>query len=139
MRVPTLLLALLASPALAEATVVTGETLRLDGETWRLKGVHCPEPDEPGGETAALALQELLTRGEVACDLVETDGEGVRSGWCRAGDVELNDALVGGGVCGRCAPEDPEKRLADAQRAGGWSGQVPTRCRQNWWEIFKFW
>jgi len=70
------LLALLASPAVAGSVrVVDGDTLRVDGVTYRLWGIDAPEAGDlcadgwPAGQTAIEHLRALIRNHQVPANL----------------------------------------------------------------------
>src|SRR5260370_24290097 len=67
--------ALAASPAFAESVrVVDGDTLRVDGVTYRLWGIDAPESGQPcadgwpAGQTATEHLRALIGDHHVTCE-----------------------------------------------------------------------
>ncbi|WP_367182987.1 thermonuclease family protein, partial [Ferrovibrio sp.] len=78
-RATFLALLLLAGPALAEpaASVLDGDTLKLNGVTYRLHGIDAPEKTQTCqrddldwlcGQAAAAHLRGLVARRRVACE-----------------------------------------------------------------------
>lgn len=89
------------------ATVVDGDTLRIGGETFRLKGIDAPELAQtcggwPAGEEARRALRRLVddrSRGQgVRCERTGTDRYGRTAAHCYAGETDLGAALVRSGM-----------------------------------------
>jgi endonuclease YncB( thermonuclease family) len=74
-------LTLAALPAFAQSVrVVDGDTLRVDGVTYRLCGIDAPEShqscadDWPAGRTATEHLRALIRDRHVSCEPVEPAG-----------------------------------------------------------------
>ncbi len=85
------------------ATVVDGDTLRIGGETFRLKGIDAPELAQtcgswPAGEEARRALQRLVDRQGVRCERTGTDRYDRTTAHCHVGDTDLGAALVRSGM-----------------------------------------
>ena len=97
------LLASLALPASAQ-TVVDGDTIKLNGTTWRLWGIDAPEiqqacPDGwPAGVEAKGMLERLMAAGSIECKSKRRDRYGRSIGLCRAGGKDLGAAMVSAGM-----------------------------------------
>ena len=93
------LLAVLALPAAAQHAV-DGDTIKLNGTTYRLWGIDAPEskqdcPDGwPAGRLAASRLQALMVGRTVVCEHRDTDRYGRTVAVCRAGGEDLGAMLV---------------------------------------------
>ena len=112
------------------AYVRDGDTIEVGAVPVRLQGLHCPEPDEPGGRAATSAMQNLTRGKEVRCNLTGERTYDRIVGICRVGDLDLAAALIREGLCARCARYDPGMRYATAQRdAGAWNRSMPGYCR----------
>jgi endonuclease YncB( thermonuclease family) len=66
----------LAALCLVGALAVDGDTLRLDGQRYRLWGIDAPEMREPAGPGAKRALAGLIAGQPLACDWIDTDRYG---------------------------------------------------------------
>ena len=106
MKLPVLaaLLALLASPAVAESVrVVDGDTLRIDSVTYRLWGMDAPEEhqscadDWPAGRTATEHLRALTGERHVTCEPRTLDRYGRTVAICRADGRDLRADMVADG------------------------------------------
>lgn len=77
--------------------VVDGETLRLGDAVIHLDGVTAPTREQPVGAQAAATLASLVHDRAVQCRLTGAETAGRPAGTCRAGNVQLNVALVRSG------------------------------------------
>ena len=98
------LAALLAAfPATAQ-TVVDGDTIKLDGATYRLWGIDAPENKQtcadgwPAGVEATKALFDLMHGKTIACEGRGNDRYGRTIGLCRADGQDLQAAMVKAGM-----------------------------------------
>jgi endonuclease YncB( thermonuclease family) len=97
-------LTLAALPAFAESVrVVDGDTLRVDGVTYRLWGIDAPESDQPcadgwpAGQTATEHLRALIGDHHVTCEPRTLDRYGRTVAICRAGGRDLGADMVADG------------------------------------------
>jgi len=58
---------------LTGAVAVDGDTLKLDGQRYRLWGIDAPEVGEPGAAQARAALADLIEGQRLVCDHLDTD------------------------------------------------------------------
>jgi endonuclease YncB( thermonuclease family) len=103
MKLPVLaaLLALFALPAFAESVrVVDGDTLRVDGVTYRLWGIDAPEAGDlcadgwPAGQTATEHLRALIGDRHITCEPGTLDRYGRTGAICRADGRDLGADMV---------------------------------------------
>ena len=97
-------LTLVALPAFAESVrVVDGDTLRVDGVTYRLWGIDAPEArqscadDWPAGRTATEHLRALIGDRHVTCEPRTLDRYGGIFALCRADGRDLGADMVADG------------------------------------------
>lgn len=95
------LIALFALQAAAQQVrVIDGDTLQLDGTTYRIQGIDAPEMkqwcgDYPAGVLAAQAMQMLIRMGkDVTCEPRETDRYGRTVGLCRVDGRDIGKEMV---------------------------------------------
>lgn len=110
--------------------IIDGDTLRLDGQVIRLRGVEAPDRGDQClggmdcGGAATTALAGLVRGRRVECLLRDHDGAGRPYADCNASGTDLSRAIVASGWA-RAQPGAPE--LADLelrarrQRAGLWA------------------
>lgn len=99
MKAALIALAFAWSQSSVAQTVTDGDTIKLNGTTYRLWGIDAPEMkqwcgDYPAGVVSAGSL-ELLTRGKViVCEHKATDRYGRTVAVCRADGEDLSKAMV---------------------------------------------
>lgn len=91
----------LAAVCPANAQIITdGDTLRINGVTYRIHGVDAPEakqdcPDGwPAGRLATTHLQALIAGRSVTCQARDRDRYGRTIAVCFAGGVDLGERMV---------------------------------------------
>lgn len=117
---------------------VSGDEVVLDGETYRLSGVSCPDPGAADGRAAKALLNTFLRGGYVACRVegarATCSKEGndiatglIRSGYCKAtGDAPVrgeNDVLARDTRPGYAAGEARAGECDPGQAAGQFIAQ----------------
>lgn len=118
-------------------TAIDGDSLRKDGKDYRLHAIDAPElfqtcwradgSEYNCGRDARDALRRLIGTASVTCQVLDTDRYGRGVAECRAGTVNLNDAMVRAGWAiaytrhglDHAAAEDE----ARAARRGIWQGR----------------
>jgi endonuclease YncB( thermonuclease family) len=99
-RVLCLVALLAAAPSgLVAQTVTDGDTIKLNGVTWRLWGMDAPETkqwcgDYPAGALATGMLVKLMKGKTITCEDRGTDRYGRTIGLCRADGDDLSAAMV---------------------------------------------
>lgn len=90
-----------------DATVVDGDSLTINGSSVRLYGIDAPEAEQscirngkswPCGVQAARHLHRLIDGRAVKCRAKGRDGFERTLAICRAGDIQLNAAMVETGM-----------------------------------------
>jgi endonuclease YncB( thermonuclease family) len=126
------------------AEAIDGDSLRLAGREIRLEGIDAPEyrqtcrkdgVETPCGRIARDRLVALLREGPLTCTIDGHDRFGRDLGVCRAGEIEINAALVREGAAvafGRYEAEEAEARAAGRgvwatqfQRPSEWRAEHP--------------
>lgn len=122
----------LANVAAAQ-TITDGDTVKLNGTTYRLWGIDAPElkqvcPDGwPAGRRASTHLQSLMVGRKVICEWRDTDRYGRTVALCRAGGRGFRrDHGAGWLRLGVRAIQHGLRRLGSAGE-GGPSGRTSTR------------
>jgi endonuclease YncB( thermonuclease family) len=97
-------LALAAFPAFAESVrVVDGDTLQVNGVTYRLRGIDAPESGQPcadgwpAGRAATEHLRALIGERYVTCEPRSVDRNGHTVALCRADGRDLGADMVANG------------------------------------------
>ncbi|MCO5092595.1 thermonuclease family protein [Bosea sp. (in: a-proteobacteria)] len=113
------------------AQAIDGDSLRLSGEELRLEGIDAPEyrqsctgPDGRPvacGRAAHRALQALLARGAVACEIGKADRYGRGLARCRQGKTDINATLVSEGHAVSYGAYRAEEAAARAAGRGLWA------------------
>ena len=87
----------------AQVNVVDGDTVKVDGTTFRIFGIDAPEAKQacadgwPAGQEAAKALRALLS-GPVTCEPRGIDRYGRTIGLCRVAGSDLGRSMVSAGM-----------------------------------------
>lgn len=111
---------------------IDGDTLDQAGARLRLLGIDAPESrqqcerngaDWPCGLEARAALVKLLGRGPVECRGSRYDRYGRLLVVCRAGEIDLNGAMVSQGMAVAYGGYAAEESQARAARLGVWAGR----------------
>jgi endonuclease YncB( thermonuclease family) len=119
------------------ATVIDGDSLRLNGTEIRLHGIDAPEyrqicSDAHGdgyacGKEAAAALRAIVRNAEVTCSSWETDRYGRAVSTCHVGEQNVARVMVqrGWAIAYRKHSADYVSEEAEAKKArrGIWAGR----------------
>jgi endonuclease YncB( thermonuclease family) len=113
------------------ATVIDGDSLRLEGEGIRLAGIDAPERDQscsaerreyPCGKVARRALAEMTEGRAVTCFGTRRDRYGRRLGRCEVSGDDLGAVLVRRGLAVSYGSYWTEETLARRAKRGLWAG-----------------
>lgn len=111
---------------------IDGDSIRLGGEEFRLKGIDAPEFDQicdkdgkawRCGETARIVLARELARGPLLCRSSERDKYGRRLGVCSVAGMELNGYMVRAGAAIAYGGYEREEAEARDAKRGIWSSR----------------
>jgi endonuclease YncB( thermonuclease family) len=89
----------------ASAQAIDGNTIKMNGTTWRLWGIDAPELDQrcypngwPAGIEAARALAAMIEQRPVTCDARSLDRDGRTVALCRTEGRDIGAAMVVDGL-----------------------------------------
>ncbi len=111
--------------------VIDGDTLSIEGERLRLKGIDAPEyrqrcrrddGDWSCGEEARKALATMVKTGVPECRGRERDRYGRLLVTCAAGNLDINAAMVRNGMAVSYGAYGGEEQIARQAKAGLWAG-----------------
>jgi endonuclease YncB( thermonuclease family) len=114
------------------AEAVDGDSVRLNGEDLRLKGIDAPElfqtcrvsgRETPCGREARAALRKLVSSGLVTCIGDERDRYGRLLVVCRVRGIDVNAAMVRDGHAVSFGGYQAEEADAKAAYRGLWAGE----------------
>ena len=142
-------------PLEGTASVLSGDSLRVGGQSVRLSGIEAPELEQQCGgqgrndrrwrcgQAAQTALQELVRGRNVRCDLGLSSERGLQLATCRTGDTDIAATLVSRGHVfsqqGMFASYGRQEEEARNAKLGIWRGPVerPGEYRARLWESAK--
>jgi endonuclease YncB( thermonuclease family) len=124
------------------ASVVDGDSLRLDGYEIRISGIDAPELGQtcsldgrtyPCGDVAKKALVDMLAGRLVTCRLSGHDRFGRHLAVCEAGGEDVGAALVGRGFALAYGRYRREEAAAQRQKLRLWAGSFerPSEWRKT--------
>lgn len=119
-----------------------GDSLILDGQRMRLKGIDAPElsqtceragQDWSCGRTAQRALQQLVSEGDTQCGGNERDRYDRLLVVCRSHAGDINARMVSSGMAVSYGGYQREETQARAQKVGLWAGhfEMPRDVRDH--------
>ncbi|MCX5513381.1 succinoglycan biosynthesis protein [Kaistia algarum] len=131
--------------------VVDGDTLWIDGTTYRIAGIDAPEAGQkcakagggtwPCGKAAVGAMQDLAGSGEVRCDSRGLDDYGRTLAVCFADGVDIGGSLVDKGLAWSFRKYSLDyagaEDAAHAKRVGVWQAETeaPWDFRAHRWDV----
>lgn len=140
------------SASSAGTRVVDGDTLEVDGVTYRLHGIDAPEAGQtcrkkdggnwPCGKVAISVMQDLVSGG-ARCDARDKDAYGRTIGVCTADGIDVNARMVETGNAWAFTrySTDYAALEAEARKAGigVWQAdtQTPWDYRSSKWTVAK--
>lgn len=114
-----------------QAHAIDGDSLRINGEEMRIKGIDAPELNQtcqrlgktvPCGREAAAALRRILTRGPITCVGFERDRFNRLLVSCRSLGADVGALMVKDGMAVSFGDYLLEEAEARADNRGLWSG-----------------
>lgn len=122
--------------------IFDGDTIALHGQRIRLKGMDTPETQQQCrlqdknylcGRSATDALRKLIGNQTVVCTTDGRDQYNRILAFCKAGDIDLNRALVEQGWAVSYGLYQREEAQARKNQRGLWAGtfERPSKWRQN--------
>lgn len=131
-----------AGPIEGRPNLVDGDSFKISGDEVRLKGIDAPEGrqmcrrngrDWDCGNASRDALKRLIAGRPVRCDGVERDQHGRALAFCKAGNVELNRAMVAQGYAVAYGSFRQEQAAAKRDKLGIWASEfdMPRTWRRN--------
>lgn len=119
-----------------------GDTITLDGQRIRFKGMDTPETKQncalngkkyACGRRATEALRNLIGNKTVTCTTEGKDRYNRILAFCKAGDIDLNRSLVQQGWAVAYGMYQREEAQARKEKRGLWAGRFerPGKWRQN--------
>ncbi len=131
------------APFSGRASVVDGDTIRLDGQRVRLLGIDAPELEQscddangnawPCGRQARDKMVALAAGNEVSCRPQGRDRYGRPLAVCMAGNVDLGQAMAEAGLAVVDGRYFTEEDAAKTARLGIWAGSFtdPAQWRRQ--------
>ena len=58
---------------LSNAVAIDGDTVKLNGTSYRIWGIDAPERGDPGGPAAKATMARLIDGATLVCDQIDTD------------------------------------------------------------------
>jgi len=126
------------------ATVIDGDSIRLNGREIRLFGIDAPEYKQTCrtgdngqlfrcGQKSADRLRKLISINIIKCEGSELDKYDRLLAICWAGDVEINSKMVSDGWAVAFGAYYGQEEAAETARRGLWQGnfQSPSQWRRD--------
>lgn len=121
------------------ATAQSGDSLLLDGRSLRLWGIRAAETPAPLGRESTDALAQILSGGEVACEVVGRNEE-PNLAVCRIGESDVAAELLRQGWAGVTkVQEDRRLRLDLVKRYDYTQIKARNECRGLWRALERCW
>jgi len=137
LQIAALLVGLSAS-AVGAQSVTDGDTIKLNGTTYRLWGIDAPETKQTcsdgweAGREATRAMVELIRGRFVTCHAVTQDRYGRTVATCFADDVNLSAAMVQAGMAWAFVRYSRDYVDLEAAAKAAWLGIHAHDCQPAW-------
>ncbi len=131
-------LILSSAPYAAAQTVVDGNTVELDGRTYRLWGMDAPSLDQtcaygwPAGQEAMKALTLVIAGKKVECAEKGHDRDGRTLARCTADGADIASAMVRAGMAWADLPVSRAYIVEEAKAAADFRGVHAHHCKTAW-------
>jgi len=131
-----IVVALWVAPAAAQ-TATDGDSLRINGQAYRLQGIDAPELAQtcgtyPAGVESRNTLSGLIQGRAVACEHVTTDRFGRSVAYCRAGGLDLGAEMVRRGMAWAFVRYSREYVQLESQARAQGLGVHAQACEKAW-------
>ncbi|CDZ30982.1 thermonuclease family protein [Neorhizobium galegae] len=139
------------SIAARNVRVVDGDTIELNGETFRLHGIDAPEAGQqctlplgkswPCGKAAIRSMEDLVLDKAVQCDSRGSDGYGRTIGVCTVNGADINAAMISAGMAWAFRKYSLDyaklEDVAHQNRVGVWQAptETPWDFREAKWAV----
>ena len=136
-RMLNVLVALWVLPAAAQ-TVVDGDTIKLNGTTYRIWGIDAAETKQAcadgwmAGQEASKAMLELVTGRKITCEARATDRYGRTVALCRADGRDLGAAMVSAGMAWAFTRYSSDYVAQERAATGARLGVHAHDCKKPW-------
>jgi endonuclease YncB( thermonuclease family) len=131
-------IALLLAWPVAAQSVIDGDSLIVDGTTYRLHGIDAPDPDQicadgwPAGYAAEEYLGELTEGKQITCMPTTGQRNDETVAICRADGVDLSAAMVTGGHALAFVPYSARYIKQEAAAVNTGRGVHAHKCVAPW-------
>ncbi|MDP3740317.1 MAG: thermonuclease family protein [Hyphomonadaceae bacterium] len=136
-RVLFILACIFAFPVHAQ-TVIDGDTIKLDGTTYRIHGIDAPETHQicddgyPAGIEATAYLRAMMRDRRITCEPKTTDRYGRTVALCRADGMDLGEAMVRAGMAWAFTRYSRDYELAESAARFEGRGVHGRNCKPAW-------
>lgn len=80
------------------ASVTDGDGLVIDGQRIRIHGIDAPERNQPGGDRAIYAMEQIVWGQSVVCEKQDIDRYGRTVAKCFVGSMDIGERMVRDGL-----------------------------------------
>jgi endonuclease YncB( thermonuclease family) len=137
-RLASAVVAILLTVPAAAQKVIDGDTLQLDGTSYRLHGIEAPDRSQicadgwPAGYEAREYLRQLTEGKEVTCVSIVGKHDGETVAICRADGVDLAGAMVTAGRAFAFVPYSARYVVQESAAASAGRGVHGHECLAPW-------